>query len=231
MKRNLACLTFLLFSLIWLLSACAQGAPSPSNVNCSAGGEICISVISANSSAIGQAFPIKISVTSNKDNYDLFISLDTLSEVVVDGPETWENNLTFTSNQSGLAEWGFSIKGGQTVTFTRVLHFPNREGIFNAIATVFNKGRFISAADSFYFAQNKNVGQVIRSGTAFPPITPNVTSAVYGPGTPVPFNPSDSTATPKSSPLQTLNTPNPLVSTGYPPPATATTTPTNHPYP
>lgn len=177
------------------------------------------------------------------DISDLHLNLHTDADITIDGPQTWENNLSSPSIAPGYAYWNFAIKAGQTATFNRVLHFPSKEGYFDVSATVINPGAVLVGTDSFMVLLTKDGGVVAMEGTALPPHTPNITAAYYGPGTPrptyLPSTPNPSMATS----LPGRHTPMPLVATStgqttpYPPPPTSTpfgtptTTPTLHPYP
>ena len=137
--------------------------------------------------AMGDAVPITITVTSSKDISDLGMSINTGMEITMDGPQTWEKNVANPTIDRGVAYGNFSIKAGQTLTFHRVLHFPQKEGYFTIVAEVANIGRTIAAHDYFSVLLTKEAGgQVSMAGTPLPPHTPNVTLPVYGPGTQAP---------------------------------------------
>jgi hypothetical protein len=221
------------------LAACSPGGPSSGKLNCSHGGEVCITLSTVQSFAAGDPVQLKITVTSSKDITDLNVVLHTGAEVSVDGPQTWENYLTYSSIDKGYAYWNFAIKAGQSLTFNRVLHFPLKEGYFYVSAEVVNLGRIITAVDSFYVVLTQDGGQVIRSGTPLPLLTPKITLQVFGPGTPTPtlyINPTNpwmathvpSPVTSPFVPLVATSTPIPLP---YPPPFFPTPYPYPYPYP
>jgi len=242
MKQPVICLNILAVLALGFLAACSPGGSSASRPNCSHGGEVCVSLNMAKSFAMGEPLPLQITVTSSKDFSDLSITLDTGTEITLDGPQTWENFISNSTIDRGIAWWTFSIKAGQTISFNRVLHFPSKEGYFFVLVNVVNTGRIIDAVDSFNVLLEKSGGQVTLPGTPLPPHTPNVTSAVYGPGTPWPTFVIEPTkpwmtagpfpwttyAPTQSSPLVATSTP---TRPPYPPPASPPPSPTSHPYP
>jgi len=167
-----------------LLAACAQGG-SAANLNCSTGGEICITTQIVDTFPMGKPVPMKITVTSTKDiaNLQVAIMMPT-GAGTVEGPQNWEDFLSKASCGPGIADWIFDIKAGQTLTFNRVLDFPShQEAGFSVISEVENVGRTIRAVDGFGVIITNDGGHVTRSGTPFPPYTPIITPLVYGPGT------------------------------------------------
>ena len=218
-----------------ILAACAQGgfafAPGGSSSNaihCSDGGEICINLDINQSFAMKDPVTLKITVTSSKDLSELNVTLHIPGDATVDGPKTWENNLTTTSVDPLTAYWSFPIKAGQPLTFNRVLHF-HAEGYMGVVAEAITPGRTMVATDDISVVITGGVGQVFRPGTPLPVITPIDKSGVYGPGTPVPtfccatntpvLSQATSAVPTKSSPMLP-----------YPPPASATpNTPTELP--
>ena len=243
MKWLKICLLILVIFALCSLTACATSGSSSSNINCSDGGAVCITISTVQSFSITNPVPVKIVVRSTKDIADLHLTFHTGADITEDGPLTWENNLKSPSIASGYAYWAFDIKANQTLTFTRLLHFPVKEGPYTVTATVSTLGQTITGADYFEVLITHGNGIVALRGTPLPPFTPNETAAAYGPGTPRPTfllsTPNPSMATP----LPGGNTQMPLVATStgqttpYPPPPTSTpfgtptTTPTLHPYP
>ena len=182
---------------------------------------------------MGDAVPITITVISSKDISDLELKLQTGTEITINGPQTWENDLSNPSTSPGFAYGDFAIKAGQTLPFNRVLHFPLKEGYFTIVVEVANIGRTIAAEDSFSVLLTKEAdGQVSMAETPLPPHTPNDTSGVYGPGTPVPSPLTNPTyplmVTPVVVPLVATSTP---IAPPYPPPSSPSPSPTAHPYP
>jgi len=186
MKQPEICLLTTIILAMCSLTACSLGGSASNQINCSQGGEVCIHIITADSFQSGDSVTIQIQVTSTKDISDLFVTLNTDSEITVEGPQNWESYASSTLNKPGLATWKFSIKAGQTLNFNRVLHFPSHEGSFALVASVANVGRSIEGSDSFEVLITRNGGYIIRAGTPRPPYTPNVTAEAYGPGTPFP---------------------------------------------
>jgi len=214
MKWLRICLLILVIFAISLLSACSPGGVASRRSNCSQGGEVCVNLSTVKSFAMGDPVPLKITVTSSKDFADLNLTLHIGGGITVDGPQTWEKNISNPTIDRGVAYWNFSIKAGQSLTFTRVLHFPQSEGYFNIDVSVVNTGRIIDAEDYFNVLLTKeNGGQVILEGTPLPPHTPNDTSGVYGPGTPTPTLVTNPTyAHPTSTPVT------PFIATSTSPP-------------
>jgi hypothetical protein len=217
-------LVSLIVLMLWALTACAPGGGlNGRKLNCSAGGEVCLNLSTVQTFKTGEAVPLKITVTSTKDITDLHVSLSYNSEIQMDGPQTWENNLLYPTLDQGFAYWNFPIKAGQTLTFNRVLHFPLREGYFDVLVEVNNIGRIIHAFEAFYVVLVNAGGLVSMSGTPIPHIiTPHGNISVYGPGTPVP------------SPITNPTYGPPPATTGPTPalkPAIPTLTPPGSPYP
>jgi hypothetical protein len=196
--------------------------------------------------------PLAITITSKKDFDKIGISLDIPGEVnVVDAP-TWEPFITATYFSKYGASWAFPIKAGQTITFQRTLHFPPHEGIFTVFVTAGNVGGTVSVIDHFDVLFNSNGGNVVRSGTPFPPYTFHSTDLLYGPGTsaPIPTNlitdhynltsVPQATLTPSLPAVPGATRISPLVATttptlpAYPPPSPSPSpsrTPVSSPYP
>jgi hypothetical protein len=228
-KSEISLLTIVLLA-VCSLTACSPGGYSSEKQNCSSDGEICIHISTVDTFQTVNPVTLKINVTSTEDISDLHVTLRTDYDVKVDGPRNWENYLTATLIEQGYAGWDFSIKAGQTLTFTRVLHYPSHEGWFYVVASAATVGRTLEAVDSFEVLITRDGGYVIRAGTHPPPYTPNVTAAAYGPGTPVPtiilatypWEKSPSTPTPTLVPVrQTTPTPTtvaPREASPYPPP-------------
>lgn len=217
------------------LVACSPSGSSTGSLNCSSGREVCIKLFAVPSFEKDSPLDLKITVTSTKDISDLHLTLDTGTEVSLDGPQTWEKESKKTFIDRGVAYWDFSIKKGQSVTFHRVLHFSGSEGYYHIVATVVNTGRLIVAMEGFSVLLTDMRGQVALEGTRLPAHTPNVTSAVYGPGTPAPSpisnptNPFKATPTAPAPRIATAST----TAAPYPPPSapSATRTPTRRAYP
>jgi hypothetical protein len=192
MKRPEICLLIFAILAISSLTACSPGGSTVSQINCSHGGEICIHIDTPDSFSkgtpvqMGTPVTLQIRVTSTKDIPDLHVTLRTDYDVLLDGPQDWENYLLSSFYEPGFAGWDFTIKAGQTLIFKRVLHFPAHEGWFFVVASVANLGRALEGVDKFDVLITKDGGYVLRAGTPIPPYTPNVTLAAYGPGTPFP---------------------------------------------
>ncbi len=218
------------------ISSCLPHGPSSNRVNCSMGGEVCITIDKVQPFTMGEPMLLRINVSSTKDFSDLHVTLQTTHDITVDGPNSWENFLTNSSNELGFAYWNFPIKAGQTLSFNRILRFPREEGFYFIYAEVVNKGRTIDASENLSVLLEQKGAQVIMGGTPFPPYTPNATMAAYGPGTPAP---TFITAPPTQTPFPTSKPPStpssPLLGTFYPPPLTPTPTSTpttqSSPYP
>jgi hypothetical protein len=127
---------------------------------------------------------VTIKVTSSKDISDLHVILQAPIGVTTDGPQNWEPNLFDTTNQPTNVSWGFAIKAGQTLTFTRVLHLPPSDGYLHVVIMAATQDFLIS--DAFYILQTNDSIKIAGAGTPIPPFTPNFTAPAYGPGTPVP---------------------------------------------
>jgi hypothetical protein len=235
MKRPVIWLLILAIFATGSFTACSPGESAHNRMNCSTGGEVCIYLSTVDSFSTGDPVALKVKVTSSNEISDIHLRLHTSPEVTVDGPQGWEDFLSYTSIEMGYADWDFAIKAGQTLTFNRVLHFPVKEGWFYVNAEVVNTGRTLVGTDSFGVLITKGDGKVLREGTPPPPYTPNVTAAAYGPGTPVPTAlpaqpfPWETTSLPATDtplpPIKTNPTPTQLV------PLVATSTSTSNPYP
>jgi len=229
MKQTWISLLILSIAII-LQASCYPGGTQRSN--CSHGGEVCVSLSTVKSFAMGEPVPLKITVTSSKDISSLHVTIHTDAEVTMDGPQTWEKDISNPTNDRGFANWDFAIKAGQTRTFNRILHFPQREGYFYVVVVVVNFDQLIEAQESFYAVlTDENGGQVILAGTPLPRHIPKVTPAVYGPGTPKPTLEIMPTSTPEATPIPLHETT--PVGPPYPQPSPPAfpLIPTSSPYP
>ncbi len=186
MKKPEFCLLIVIFLIVFYIAACSPGGSISSKTNCSNKGEVCIITSVDEPIRWGEPVNISIQVTSLKDIFNLNVTLHTSAEVTTDGPKSWEKYLTNTIIQPGYAIWNFDIKAGQTLTFKRVLHFPEDEGYYNISAEVINTGGTLIGTDTFTVYMTKYGGTIYREGTSIPLYTPNITSPAYGPGTPFP---------------------------------------------
>jgi hypothetical protein len=226
MKRPWIYLLILVIFAISSLAGCSPNGATTGKLNCSHGGEVCVNLSTVKSFAMGDAVPLKITVTGSKDTSDLGMSVDTGMEITMDGPQTWEKNVANPTIDGGVAYGDFAIKAGQTLTFNRVLHFPQKEGYFRIIVEVVNDGRIIDAVDSFYVLLTKEAGgQVSMAGTPLPSYTPNVALPVYGPGTQAPPRLTRPTYPPMATPVA------PLISTPVAPASGPYPYPSPNPYP
>ena len=238
MKKQKIYLAILVILALCFLNSCASGGSASGKMNCSHGGEVCISMSTAPLFSKGSPVPLTITVNSTKDIPDLHVLLRIPAEATIDGPKTWENYLTASAMFPLSASWDFPIKAGQTLTFNRVLHFPSQqEGYFDILVAAVNTGGTIFAGDSFYIQITHNSGNIIRAGTPFLPYTPDVpdvTVEAYGPGTPLPTSPFVTIPT-RIAPLVATSTLLTPLTSPYPPPSTPSISPspstTPPPYP
>jgi hypothetical protein len=243
MKQPGICLNILAVLALGFLSACSPGGSSASRLHCSYGGEVCVNLNMVKSFAMGDPLPLQITVTSSKDFSDLNLSLQTGTEITLDGPQSWENFISNPTIDRGIAYWNFPIKAGQTISFNRVLHFPSKEGYFDVIVEVVNTGRIIDAVNMFVVMLTQSGGQIFLENTPIPNrVLQHPTDAVYGPGTPWPtfvIEPTKPWMTPDTSLITNLAPTQiyPLVATStptrppYPPPSSPPPSPTSRPYP
>lgn len=235
MKRLRVYLLILIIFLLGLLPACSQSGSSEDRKHCSYEGEVCVNLDIVPSFAAGDPVNLVIIVTSAKDFPDLHLTLSFNSEITMDSVDSWEDNLRNPSITNGHAFWNFEIKAGQTLTFTRVLHFPITKLAYTHVyVAVVNPGRIVTARDDFAVVLTKEGGQIYREGTPIPRYTPNVTSPVFGPGTPAPTRITD----PTNPWRETFEAPSDFDSTAtstvappYPPPSSPSPTPTTNSYP
>ncbi len=225
----------LVILLLGLLPACSQGGSSDDRRHCSYEGEVCVSLDITPRFEVSTPVDLKVTVTSAKDFPDLHLTLVFNSDIVIDGVDTWEDSLKNKTIDNGLAFWNFEIKAGQTLTFTRVLHFPaKQQGYFHVYLEVTNPGRIVTARDDFTIVLTKAGGLVFLDGTPIPIYTPHVTSAAYGPGTPAPTNITDPTNPWRKTyepPTDFDSTSTPTTAQPYPPPFSPSPTPTAQSYP
>lgn len=235
MKRPSVYLHILVILLLGLLPACSQGGSSEDRKHCSYEGEVCVNLEITPTFSAGEPVKLEIAVTSSKNYPDLSLSISFNSEITMDSVDTWEDNIRNPTIGNGVAYWSFEIKAGQTLTFTRVLHFPITQLAYTHVyVTVVNPGRIVTARDDFAVVLTKEGGQIYREGTPIPHYTPDVTSPVYGPGTPVPTLITDPTNPWRKTfevPSDFDSTPTPTVAPPYPPPSTPSPSPTTHSYP
>lgn len=185
MKRPEICPLIFVILAACYLAACTSGGSAFNRINCSSGGEICITITPVEPMHFADPVTVMIKVTSSKDISDLHVSLHTLPVVKVDGPRDWESNLSSRTNDPGIATWDFTIKAGQTLTFNRVLHFPPEVGYFDVGVRVATIDQTLVGVDSFT-VHTAHDEKYYKAGTPVPLYTPNVTVAAYGPGTPFP---------------------------------------------
>ncbi len=240
MKRPEICLLILVIIALCSLAACSPGGSAYGRINCSPGGEVCITTSAVEPINFGDPVKLTIKVTSSKDISNLHVTLQSPAEVTTDGPQNWENYLSHTLIQPGYAGWDFAIKAGQTLTFNRVLHLPAREGSFFIGAEVITVGQTLVGTDSFYIYMTHDGGKIYHSetplpftmyqvivGTPFPTIGPSPTF----PAT-VTFLPPSQTPVPSLATNPTTTQVVPLVATSthapYPGPSPY---PTSSPFP
>ena len=235
MKRSAIYLHILVIFTLSFLSACSQGGTSEDSKHCSYEGEVCVHLDIVPTFAAGEPVDLVITVTSAKDFPDLSLSISFNSEITMDRVDTWEDNLRNSTIGNGVAYWNFEMKAGQTLSFTRVLHFPARQlAYLDVYVVVVNPGRTVTARNDFSVVLTKDGGQVFMDETPVPYYTPNVTSEVFGPGTPVPTFITDPTNSWRETPIPPSYfdlTPTLSPAPPYPPPSSPSPTPTTHSYP
>lgn len=217
----------LLFALavIFVLAACSQGGGS-NKYKCSQNEEFCIDLQMPDSFSLTDAVPVTLDVTASQDIDYLSVAFQTSSgSVQIDGPETWEEYANDGFIDGNAAIWTFSIKAGETLTFQRNLHFPDRDGNFTVIVSVVTKGRSLEASDVVNIQTKNQRGKVYRSGTKVPPMSPDGTAPSYGPGTPAPTwitYPTDTPYPPTEAPDEAAPLTGPIeaVDDSYPAPVT-----------
>jgi hypothetical protein len=75
------------------LAACSSGGTGYRLENCSSGKEVCITLTPVEPIHFGQPVTVTITVTSSIDISELSVSLQTDGNV--DGPQNWENYLSY----------------------------------------------------------------------------------------------------------------------------------------
>jgi hypothetical protein len=115
--------------LLGLLSGCAPGESN--KVNCSAGGEVCITLQMDDFFKAADPVKVEITVTSKIDIADLYVGLRYDPRIILEVPETWENFVSPAYEGAGLSGWFVKIKAGEKLTFTRTLHFPAETGWYS----------------------------------------------------------------------------------------------------
>ena len=235
MKRSAIYLHILVIFTLSFLSACSQGGNSEDSKHCSYEGEVCVHLEIVPTFAAGEPVNLVITVTSAKDFPDLHLVIQYNGEITVDDIVTWEENIKNPTIGNGHAYWNFEMKAGQTLSFTRILHFPTSHQLYSSVyVEVVNPGRAVRARDHFSVVSTIKGGEIFRPGTPVPYDTPNVTSEVFGPGTPVPTfitNPTNSWRETPIPPSDFDLTPTPSLAPPYPPPSSPSPTPTTHSYP
>ncbi len=157
----------ILFSLI--LSACA-GSSAPLGGSCREG-LMCIKLQVIEPVLFNQPVNVTITVTALKDIPRLGVSLSAVpSNVVVEGPQGWEQNVIDPIVWEGGAGWLVNAKGNLPLLFVRTIRFPPSEGIFLLVARAgIETGA--SVEDSVQIYITSTGGIVYYSGTSIP-ITP-----------------------------------------------------------
>lgn len=174
-----------LFGFTLLASACA---PLSGDASCRKG--MCVKLRAVEPILFGVPLKVTISVTTDNDVPSLGVSLSSDFDVVVEGPQGWEESVRDGIVWNGGAGWRLSTRANQTVQFVRTVRLPPREGFFLLIARAgIPTGE--SVEDSLYIHLTLAGGTVYLSGTPLP-ITPDVIKTpppyILNPqGTPLPI--------------------------------------------
>ena len=128
------------FLIILGLVSCARS--SADRWKCSSDEQVCVYVHTNEPVLYGEPVVVTVTVTSERDIPELGVTLAYDVGDVIEGIETWEGNLQYAEIWEGAAGWGVSINAHQTLTFTRTLHLPPRQGDFAVIASISDKYSF-----------------------------------------------------------------------------------------
>jgi hypothetical protein len=157
---------FLCMLLLVSLTACTTA--SSSNGGCSENGEVCVSISAEEPIQYGEPVILTITAISGKNLTNLGVSLYYDIDVVVEGPDSWENNLTETAIFNGGASWIVTAYANQPLTFMRKLQLPPHEGLFPIIVEASTTD--LRAADSITIYITAQGGTILLSGTSIPNI-------------------------------------------------------------
>lgn len=214
---------FLCVLLLVSLTACA---PS-SKEGCSENREVCVSITAEEPILYGEPVILTITVISEKNITNLGVSLYHDIDIVVEGPQSWENSLSETSIFNGGASWIVSAKANQPMTFTRTLQLPPREGLFPIIVETSTTN--LRAADSITIYITSQGGMILLSGTSIPNIVNPVPTMNPSMRQTMSARPTD-TPFPAFTPLPT-NTVTPTLPPYPPPTSPSREGPVFDPYP
>ncbi|MDW8064790.1 MAG: hypothetical protein RMK32_04075 [Anaerolineae bacterium] len=213
---------------LWMLAimmmawAGCGGSAAPGSVRCNE--NLCVKIEVAEPIRWGEPITVMIVTTTDRDITDLGISIYVYPSkgVVVEGPENWEGEAKSGMVYEGGAGWRVTTKTGQPITFTRVVHLPQEEGVFKIMASA-TTIQGMRVTDSVYIYVGREGGVVnptpdVLPGTpalvpTAPPewrLTPFPTSTPW----PTPF-PTPTSPVPEHTPTPTQLPP--LISPVVPP--------------
>ena len=132
---------------------------------------MCVEVRADEPILFGEPVVLTIKVISEKDISRLGVSLYHDVDSVVEGPQGWEKDLQDTMIYKGGASWGVAATANNTITFTRKLSLPPREGMFYIIARASTLN--LEAIHEITIYMTREGGKVYLSGTPIP-ITPEL---------------------------------------------------------
>ncbi len=169
MKRLFPCIL-----LLAGLAACA-GVSAPGGGNCKRG--VCIKVTAAEPVRMEEPVNVTIAVTADKDISDLAVSIHSYpQDVVVEGPQGWEQGAKEGQVYKGGAGWKMTAKANQQQVFVRKVRFLSKdwllykEGLLYGItAEAYTPN--VHVADTLTIHVTGAGAKVYLSGTSVP-ITP-----------------------------------------------------------
>lgn len=194
-----------LVAILMLLSAGCGGSAAPGGGGqCNRG--LCIQIEVAEPIRWGEPITVTISTTTDKDIFDLGISVfvHPYKGVIVEGPEGWEKEAQGGAVFEGGAGWKVNIKANQPVAFTRKLRLPPREGIFEIMGSATTK-QGLRVANSVRIHLTHE-GGVVNPTPAVLPGTPALVPTVPPEWLLTPFP----TPTPWPTPFPTPTSPPPV---------------------
>jgi len=210
---------FWMVPLIFSLTACG-GASAPGGGRCREG--ICVKIDIIEPIRFEEPVTLIITVVSEKDYSDFFVSLSHDVDVVVEGPQDWEKDLQDVTIYKSGASWKTAIQANEQLTYKRMVHLPPREGWLTIVVSV-GTLQGLRVEDSISIHLTREGGKVNHSGTRIPitpgpelvdTMDPSLLATLRARPTETPYPTLTAVPTTEAPPLEVLGTP------AYPPPET-----------
>ena len=114
------------------LVSCAGGSSSLRG-RCEEG--LCVKIEAVEPIIFGEPVTVIITVSSEKDNPALGISLYHSVKVVVEEAKAWEKGIKDVAIWNSGTSWRASVEANQPSTYMRTLHLPLQEGYYKLVVS------------------------------------------------------------------------------------------------